>query len=375
MTGSPQTLYDKIFNSHIVEKGEDGVNILYIDRHLVHEVTSPQAFEGLREAGRTVRAPERTLVLADHNIPTKDRHLGIVEEESRIQVETLEANVKEFGLEYFPMSDIRAGIVHVAGPEQGFTLPGQTMVCGDSHTSTHGAFGTLAFGIGTSEVEHVLATQTLLSPVSKNMRVNIDGKLPLGVTAKDVALAVIGKLGTAGGTGYVIEYAGETVRDFTMEERMTLCNLTIEAGARAGLIAPDDTTATLRERLARLGADLLVETLPRWLAGEIVAQPQDDSQATYCRTIAKADGQLDWQLPAEELERQVRAYIPWPTAFTTWQGRQLKVLRAAPHRTLCPWATGPGAGHGTVHRTGHGTVLKAGVCQSGLGRLEPGDSY
>lgn len=241
MTGS-QTLYDKIFASHIVEKGDDGVNVLYIDRHLVHEVTSPQAFEGLREAGRKVRAPGRTLVLADHNIPTKDRHLGIVEEESRIQVETLEANVKEFGLEYFPMSDIRAGIVHVTGPEQGFTLPGLTMVCGDSHTSTHGAFGALAFGIGTSEVEHVLATQTLLSPVSKNMRVNIDGKLPLGVTAKDVALAVIGKLGTAGGTGFVIEYAGETVRGFTMEERMTLCNLTIEAGARAGLIAPDDTT-------------------------------------------------------------------------------------------------------------------------------------
>lgn len=241
MTGS-QTLYDKIFASHIVEKGDDGVNVLYIDRHLVHEVTSPQAFEGLRDAGRKVRAPDRTLVLADHNIPTKDRHLGIVEEESRVQVETLEANVKEFGLEYFPMSDIRAGIVHVTGPEQGFTLPGLTMVCGDSHTSTHGAFGALAFGIGTSEVEHVLATQTLLSPVSKNMRVNIDGKLPLGVTAKDVALAVIGKLGTAGGTGYVIEYAGETVRDFTMEERMTLCNLTIEAGARAGLIAPDEVT-------------------------------------------------------------------------------------------------------------------------------------
>lgn len=237
-----KTLYDKIFEAHIVEKGEDGVNILYIDRHLVHEVTSPQAFEGLREAGRKVRAPERTLVLADHNIPTKDRHLGIQEDESRIQVETLEANVKEFGLEYFPMSDIRQGIVHVTGPEQGFTLPGQTLVCGDSHTSTHGAFGALAFGIGTSEVEHVLATQTLLAPVSKNMRVNIDGKLPLGVTAKDVALAVIGKLGTAGGTGFVIEYAGETVRAFTMEERMTLCNLTIEAGARAGLIAPDETT-------------------------------------------------------------------------------------------------------------------------------------
>lgn len=238
----PETLYDKIFAAHVVEAGADGVNILYIDRHLVHEVTSPQAFEGLRDAGRTVRAPERTLVLADHNIPTKDRHLGIQEEESRIQVETLEANVAEFGLEYFPMSDIRQGIVHVTGPEQGFTLPGQTLVCGDSHTSTHGAFGALAFGIGTSEVEHVLATQTLLTPVSKNMRVTITGKLPLGVTAKDVALAVIGKLGTAGGTGFVIEYAGETVRTFTMEERMTLCNLTIEAGARAGLIAPDDTT-------------------------------------------------------------------------------------------------------------------------------------
>jgi 3-isopropylmalate/(R)-2-methylmalate dehydratase large subunit len=239
---SPRTLYEKIFEAHTVEKSADGVTILYIDRHLVHEVTSPQAFEGLRTAGRKVRAPGRTLALADHNIPTKDRDQGIVEEESRIQVETLEANVKEFNIEYLGMDDIRQGIVHVTGPEQGFTLPGNTIVCGDSHTSTHGAFGALAFGIGTSEVEHVLATQTLLSPTSKNMRVNINGHLPLGVTAKDVALAVIGALGTAGGTGYVIEYAGQTVRDFSMEERMTLCNLTIEAGARAGLIAPDDIT-------------------------------------------------------------------------------------------------------------------------------------
>ena len=216
--------------------------MIYIDRHLVHEVTSPQAFEGLRMAGRPVRRPDATIAVADHNTPTTPLGKGGMDEESRIQVETLEKNVAEFGVPYFGMNDARQGIVHVIGPEQGLTLPGMTIVCGDSHTSTHGAFGALAFGIGTSEVEHVLATQTLIQKPAKNMRVAVEGSLPLGVTAKDVILAIIGKLGTAGGTGYVIEYAGRAIRAMTMEGRMTVCNMSIEAGARAGLIAPDETT-------------------------------------------------------------------------------------------------------------------------------------
>jgi 3-isopropylmalate/(R)-2-methylmalate dehydratase large subunit len=238
-----RTLYDKIFDSHTVHRQEDGTAVLYIDLHLVHEVTSPQAFEGLRIAGRQLRQPKKTLAVADHNVPTsKDRLAGIKNEESRIQVEQLAINAKEFGVEYFDMSDIRQGIVHVVGPEQGVTQPGMTIVCGDSHTATHGAFGALAFGIGTSDVEHVLATQTLLIKKSKNMLVKVDGDLPPGVTAKDLTLAVIGKLGTAGGTGYVIEYAGKAFRDLSMEGRMTVCNMAIEAGARAGLIAPDEKT-------------------------------------------------------------------------------------------------------------------------------------
>ena len=238
----PRTMYDKIWEAHLADEQPDGTCVLYIDRHLVHEVTSPQAFEGLRMAGRTVRAPEKTLAVADHNVPTTDRSQGIADEESRIQIETLEANAKEFGIDYLPMSDIRQGIVHIVGPEQGFTLPGTTIVCGDSHTSTHGAFGALAHGIGTSEVEHVLATQTLIQKKAKNFRVTVDGKLPAHVTAKDIILAIIGEIGTAGGTGYVIEYAGEAIRALSMEGRMTVCNMTIEAGARAGLIAPDDKT-------------------------------------------------------------------------------------------------------------------------------------
>ena len=238
-----QTLYDKLWNAHIVHKQDDGTCLLYIDRHMVHDVTSPQAFEGLRVAKRKVRHPELTLALADHNVPTTpDRVNGIREEESRVQVAALEQNVKEFGVPYFPMMDIRQGIVHIVGPEQGFSLPGLTMVCGDSHTATHGAFGALAFGIGTSEVEHVLATQTLIAKPSKNMKVEVEGELPAGVTAKDLVLAIIGKLGTAGGTGYVIEYTGAAIRALSMEGRMTICNMTIEAGARAGLIAPDDIT-------------------------------------------------------------------------------------------------------------------------------------
>jgi len=239
---APKTLFDKIWNAHLVHQQEDGTCLIYIDRHLVHEVTSPQAFEGLRNTGRAVRAPNRTLAVADHNIPTTDRSVGIEDEESRIQVEALEKNASDFGVPYFAMDDIRQGIVHVIGPEQGFTLPGMTIVCGDSHTATHGAFGALAFGIGTSEVEHVLTTQTLIQKPAKNMRITVDGALADSVTAKDVILAIIGKIGTAGGTGHVIEFAGSVIRGFSMEGRMTVCNMAIEAGARAGMIAPDQTT-------------------------------------------------------------------------------------------------------------------------------------
>lgn len=237
-----RTLFDKIWDAHLVDVQDDGTCLIYIDRHMVHEVTSPQAFEGLRMAGRKVRHPERTLAVADHNVPTTDRSKGIENEESRIQVETLEKNAQDFGVPYYPMDDIRQGVVHIVGPEQGFTLPGSTIVCGDSHTSTHGAFGALAFGIGTSEVEHVLATQTLVQTPAKNMRVTVNGALNPGVTAKDIVLAIIGKIGTAGGTGYVIEYAGPAIRALSMEGRMTVCNMTIEGGARAGLIAPDEVT-------------------------------------------------------------------------------------------------------------------------------------
>jgi len=238
-SAKPTTLYDKIWNDHLVHEADDGTCLLYIDRHLVHEVTSPQAFEGLRAAGRKVHAPEKTLAVVDHNVPTTDRSKPNPDPESTEQIATLAENVREFGIEYFNEFDRRQGIVHVIGPEQGFTLPGTTIVCGDSHTSTHGAFGALAHGIGTSEVEHVLATQTLIQKKAKNMRVTVDGVLPDGVTGKDIILAIIGEIGTAGGTGYVIEYAGEAIRALSMEGRMTVCNMSIEGGARAGLIAPD----------------------------------------------------------------------------------------------------------------------------------------
>ncbi len=244
---APKALYDKIFDDPVVARQADGTCILYIDRHLVHEVTSPQAFEGLRLAGRKVRAPEKTLAVVDHNVPTSDRRAGIADPESRLQVETLALNARDFGIEYYNELDVRQGIVHVIGPEQGFTLPGTTIVCGDSHTSTHGAFGALAHGIGTSEVEHVLATQTLTQKKAKNMRVTVDGKLPTGVTAKDIILAIIGEIGTAGGTGHVIEYAGEAIRALSMEGRMTVCNMSIEGGARAGMIAPDAATYEYRK--------------------------------------------------------------------------------------------------------------------------------
>ncbi|WP_438997082.1 3-isopropylmalate dehydratase large subunit [Candidatus Puniceispirillum sp.] len=270
---APKTLFDKIWDAHVVHLQDDGTCLIYIDRHLVHEVTSPQAFEGLRNNGRTVRAPNRTLAVADHNIPTTDRSEGIADEESRIQVEALESNAAEFGVPYFGMNDIRQGIVHVIGPEQGFTQPGMTIVCGDSHTATHGAFGALAFGIGTSEVEHVLATQTLIQKPAKNMRITVDGTLGAGVTAKDVILAIIGKLGTAGGTGHVIEFAGSVIRGLSMEGRMTVCNMAIEAGARAGMIAPDETTFA-------------------YIAGKPMAPKGDmwDKAVAYWRTLPSDEG-------------------------------------------------------------------------------------
>jgi 3-isopropylmalate/(R)-2-methylmalate dehydratase large subunit len=261
----PRTLFDKIWESHVVHEQEDGTCLLYIDRHLVHEVTSPQAFEGLRQSGRSVRRPDATLAVPDHNVPTTDRSKGIAEEQSRIQVEALQNNCREFGITLLDVNDVRQGIVHIIGPEQGFTLPGTTIVCGDSHTSTHGAFGALAFGIGTSEVEHVLATQTLLQKRPRNMRIAVEGALPFGVTAKDVILAIIGKIGTAGGTGHVIEYAGGVVRGLSMAGRMTICNMSIEAGARAGLIAPDDTTyAYIRGRPMAPKAGAFEQAVTHW---------------------------------------------------------------------------------------------------------------
>ena len=238
----PKTLFDKIWDSHLVEKQDDGTCLIYIDRHLVHEVTSPQAFEGLRNTGRVVRKPSHTFAVADHNVPTSDRSKGIKNKESRIQVETLEKNCQEFKVNFFPLMDKRQGIVHIVGPEQGITQPGMTIVCGDSHTATHGAFGALAFGIGTSEVEHVLATQTLIQKPAKNMRISVIGNASPSITSKDIILKIIGEIGTAGGTGFVIEYSGEAISKLTMEGRMTICNMSIEAGARAGLIAPDEKT-------------------------------------------------------------------------------------------------------------------------------------
>ena len=238
----PRTLFDKIWQSHLVDMQDDGTCLLYIDRQIIHEITSAQAFDGLRANGRGVRRPDAQLVVPDHNVPTSDRSLPIENEDSRIQIELLKANAEAFGLPYIDLRDVRQGIVHVIGPEQGFTLPGLTMACGDSHTSTHGAFGCLAMGVGTSEVEHVLATQTLIQRPARNMRITVDGALPTGVVAKDLALAIIGTIGTAGGTGCVIEYAGQAVEDLSMEGRMTLCNMTIEGGARAGLVAPDQKT-------------------------------------------------------------------------------------------------------------------------------------
>ena len=329
----PRTLFDKIWDSHVVHRQEDGTCILYIDRHLVHEVTSPQAFEGLRMAGRQVRRPEQTLAVPDHNVPTTDRSQGIKDEESRIQVDTLDKNARDFGVRYFPMSDIRQGVVHIVGPEQGFTLPGATIVCGDSHTSTHGAFGALAFGIGTSEVEHVLATQTLLQKPAKNMLVRVDGALPAGCTAKDIVLAIIGKLGTAGGTGYVIEYAGEAIRGLSMEGRMTVCNMSIEAGARAGLIAPDETTFEyLKGRPLAPKAGMWEQAVAYWKT-----LPSDEGavyDATIVLNAAEIVPQVTWGTSPEDV-LPITATVPNPAEVAD-AGKRAAVERALAYMGLEP---------------------------------------
>ncbi len=297
---NPRTLYDKIWDDHLIEEEPSGVSLIYIDRHIVHEVTSPQAFEALRLNRRRVRAPDKTLCVVDHNIPTIDRHLPNPDPESFAQIAYLAENAKEFGLEYFDEFDRRQGIVHIIGPEQGFTLPGVTLVCGDSHTATNGAFGALAYGIGTSEVEHVLATQTLIQKKSKNMRAVVDGKLPPGVTAKDIILAIIGEIGTAGGTGYTLEYAGEAVRALSMEGRMTVCNMSVEAGAKAGLIAPDEKTyAYLKDRPKSPKGKVWDEALHYWQT-----LPSDDG-AHFDREIrldaAKLPPLVTWGTSPEQV--------------------------------------------------------------------------
>jgi len=309
----PRTLFDKIWDAHVIDVGDDGTALIYIDRHLVHEVTSPQAFEGLRDSGRKVRRPQATLAVADHNVPTTDRAKGIADAESRIQVETLEANAADFGVPYYGMDDIRQGVVHIIGPEQGFTLPGMTIVCGDSHTSTHGAFGALAFGIGTSEVEHVLATSTLLQKPAKNMRVTVEGALAPGVGPKDIVLNIIGRIGTAGGTGHVIEYAGSAIRGLSMEGRMTVCNMTIEGGARAGLIAADAVTfAYLKGRpMAPRGA--------AWEAAEAYWRTLNtDDAAVFDAEItldaADIEPSVTWGTSPEDV-LPISGHVPDPAAF------------------------------------------------------------
>ena len=331
---APRTLYDKIFDDHVVDRQPDGTCLLYIDRHLVHEVTSPQAFEGLRMAGRQVRHPEKTLAVVDHNVPTSpDRKDGIKNEESRIQVEALAKNASDFGIEYYSENDRRQGIVHIIGPEQGFTLPGMTIVCGDSHTSTHGAFGALAHGIGTSEVEHVLATQTLIQKKAKNMLVRVDGQLPAGVTAKDIILAIIGEIGTAGGTGYVIEYAGEAIRALSMEGRMTVCNMSIEGGARAGLIAPDETT------FAYMAGRPKAPKGEKWdLAMEYWKTLQTDTGAHFDRTVvldaAKLPPIVTWGSSPEDVV-SVTGVVPDPDSIADENKRNSK-KRALDYMGLAP---------------------------------------
>ncbi|PPC80702.1 MAG: 3-isopropylmalate dehydratase large subunit, partial [Hyphomicrobium sp.] len=328
-----QTLYDKIFEDHVVERADDGTCLLYIDRHLVHEVTSPQAFEGLRMSGRKVRAPEKTLAVVDHNVPTTDRSQGIADDDSRIQVETLAKNAKDFGVEYFHERDKRQGIVHVVGPEQGFTLPGTTIVCGDSHTSTHGAFGALAHGIGTSEVEHVLATQTLIQTKAKNMRVTVDGTCPKGVGAKDIILAIIGEIGTAGGTGSVIEYAGEAIRALSMEGRMTICNMSIEGGARAGMIAPDEKTfAFIKDRPKAPKGAAWEQAMKYW------EKLQSDEGAHFYREVrlnaANLPPIVSWGTSPEDVI-SVAGAVPDPTKISD-ENKRASMVRALDYMGLTP---------------------------------------
>ena len=329
----PRTLYDKIWDAHLVHEGEDGTCLIYIDRHLVHEVTSPQAFEGVRMSGRRVRRPDATLAVPDHNVPTKARALGITDPESRLQVETLRTNAAEFGIELFDMEDDRQGIVHIIGPEQGFTQPGMTIVCGDSHTATHGAFGAFALGIGTSEVEHVLSTQTLIQKKSKNMLVRVDGSLPPGVTAKDITLSIIGKTGTAGGTGHVIEYAGEAIRSLSLEGRMTLCNMAIEGGARAGLVAPDEKTFAYlqgRPKAPKGGAWEMALTHWRTLSS--------DPAAVYDKTAVLDATEIipvvTWGTSPEDV-LPITGVVPDPDSFED-EGKRAAARRSLEYMGLAP---------------------------------------
>ncbi|MCB1970319.1 MAG: 3-isopropylmalate dehydratase large subunit [Geminicoccaceae bacterium] len=334
MNKMAKTLFDKIWEAHLVDRQDDGTCLIYIDRHLVHEVTSPQAFEGLRQTGRKVRRPEATLAVVDHNVPTDpDRTKGIKDEISRIQVEALQKNAAEFGIECYDHFDIRQGVVHIIGPEQGFTLPGMTIVCGDSHTATHGAFGALAFGIGTSEVEHVLATQTLIQSRPRNMLITVEGQLGRGVTAKDVILAIIGKIGTAGGTGYVIEYAGNVVREMSMEGRMTICNMSIEAGARAGLIAPDDITFEYikgRPKAPKAGA--YEQAVAYWKT-----LPSDEG-ATYDKEVhlraEDIEPQVTWGTSPQDVAG-ISAAVPDPKTVKD-EGRRKAMERALVYMGLDP---------------------------------------
>jgi len=330
---TPRTLFDKIWAAHLVDRQDDGTCLIYIDRHLVHEVTSPQAFEGLRLAGRGVRRTDATLAVADHNVPTTDRAAGITDPEARNQVETLERNVVDFGVPYIPIDDIRQGIVHIIGPEQGFTQPGTTIVCGDSHTSTHGAFGSLAFGIGTSEVEHVLATQTLIQRPAKNMLIRVEGELGSGVSAKDIVLAIIGRIGTAGATGHVIEYAGSTIRALDMAGRMTVCNMSIEAGARAGLIAPDETTfAYMSGRpMAPKGA-AWEQALAFWKTLPTDAGARYDSEIVL--DASTIEPQMTWGTSPQDV-LPVTGIVPDPAAEPD-PGKRDAVIRALDYMGLTP---------------------------------------
>jgi 3-isopropylmalate/(R)-2-methylmalate dehydratase large subunit len=329
----PRTLFDKIWDAHVVDRQDDGTCLLYIDRHLVHEVTSPQAFEGLRLANRKVRRPDQTLAVADHNVPTTDRSKGIADPESRQQVEVLGQNAREFGITYFGMDDIRQGIVHVIGPEQGFTLPGTTIVCGDSHTATHGAFGALAFGIGTSEVEHVLATQTLIQRPAKNMRIDVQGRVGPGVSAKDIVLAIIGRIGTAGGTGHVIEYTGEAIRALSMEGRMTVCNMTIEAGARAGLIAPDETTFEyLKGRPMAPKAGAWEQAVAFWRT--LPSDPGAHYDSVVTIDAASIAPQVTWGTSPEDV-LPITGRVPDPAEVAD-EARRAAMLRALEYMGLEP---------------------------------------